>query len=113
MSQRMEYNEGAPQQQADYDDGYQGGYHDPFAPSTAPGQKLGMTFQAASRSPSAGQRLALAIVSVCIFVPLAAITLGISTAFGGFGLIGGLIILTILAAAILGINLAFNLARNP
>ncbi len=114
MSQRMEYNEGAPQQQADYDDGYQGGYHDPFAPSNAPGQKLGMTFQAAARTTaSAGQRLALAIVSVCILVPLAAITLGISTAFGGLGLIGGLIILTILAAAILGINLAFNLAHHP
>jgi len=28
-------------------------------------------------------------------------------------LIGGLIILTILAAAILGINLAFNLAHHP
>jgi len=77
----MEYNEGAPQQQAAYDDGYQGGYHDPFVAPSSPGQKLGMTFQSANRTTaSAGQRLALAIVSVCIFVPLAAITLGIGTA---------------------------------
>jgi len=114
MSQRMEYNEGASQQQAGYDDGYQGGYQDPFAPASAPAQKLGMTFQSANRTtPSAGQRLALAIVSVCMFVPLAAVTLGISTAFGGFGLIGGLIILTVMSCAILGINLAFNLAHHP
>lgn len=112
MSQQMEYNsESASQQQANYDDGYQGGYHDPFA-QNPPAQKLGMTYQTATRTtPSAGQRLALAIVSVCIFVPLAAVTLGISTAFGGFGLIGGLIILTIMSCAILGINLAFNLHR--
>lgn len=114
MSQRMEYNEGAPQQQAGYDDGYQGGYHDPFAPPSSSGQKLGMTFQSATRTTaSAGQRLALAIVSVCMFVPLAAVTLGISTAFGGLGLIGGLIVLTIISCAILGINLAFNLGHRP
>lgn len=113
MSQQMEYNESASQQQAGYDNGYQGDYHDPFAPPNAPAQKLGITYQTATRStPSAAQRLALAIVSVCIFVPLAAVTLGISTAFGGFGLLGGLIMLTIMSCAILGINLAFILGHH-
>lgn len=112
MSQQMEFNESAPQPH--YDSGYQGGeYNDPLAGSYNVGQKAGISFQpAASRVPSAGQRLALAIVSVCILVPLAGAVLGISGGIAGsFGIILGLIILAILGAAILGINLAFNLAK--
>jgi hypothetical protein len=50
---------------------------------------------------SAGQRLALAIVSVAMMVPLTAITLGILHSVG-------LIALGIIGAVVLGINLAFN-----
>ncbi len=112
MSQQMDYNESAPQH---YDSGYQGGeYKDPFAGSYNVGQKVGVSFQpSTSRTPSAGQRLALAIVSVCILVPLAGAVLGISGGIAGsFGIILGLIILGVMAAAILGINIAFNLARH-
>lgn len=53
---------------------------------------------------SAAQRLALAIVSVAVMVPLTAITLGILHSTG-------LIALGIIGAVILGINLAFNSHR--
>jgi hypothetical protein len=50
---------------------------------------------------SAGQRLALAIVSVAVLVPLAAIALGILRA-------EGLIALGVIGVVILGINYLFN-----
>ncbi|HEX7736433.1 MAG TPA: hypothetical protein VF458_16390, partial [Ktedonobacteraceae bacterium] len=54
---------------------------------------------------SAGQRLALAIVSVAVLIPLAGITLGILHA-------EGLIALGIIGAVILGVNFVFNRGSN-
>ena len=110
MSQHMEYEEGAQ--------GYQGGYSSPgsqqgqevnfddhFAGFS--GQKIG---QFGGQSATAGQRLALAIVSLCLLVPLTAIIFGITiSGIGGFfGLTGGLIGLAIVSIAIIAVNFVFN-----
>ena len=74
------------------------------APSSlqmAPGVQFG---QSISRV-SAGMRLALAIVSVVMLIPLSAIIL---SALGAFG---GLLGLAIVGAVILGINFAFNVIK--
>jgi dethiobiotin synthetase len=110
MSQQMEQNERPYQQQAAYDDGYQGGYHDPFAPN-APAQKVGMTFQTATRTTaSAGQRLALAIVSVAVLGGLA-ISLFSSTNLivaGNIAMLMGLLVVLVVGIVLAIINLVFN-----
>jgi hypothetical protein len=111
MSQQMEFNEANQQQQQEAPfDSYQSGYHDPFMNSYTPGLKLSSYSNGSGTSSK--QRLALAIVSVCLLVPISAIVLGISTAGGPFGLILGFIALGVLGLIILGINLAFNLAKH-
>jgi uncharacterized membrane protein len=98
-----------------YDAGYQGGaYRDPFA--GAAGQKLSMPYQQQYQQPSsqtlsAGQRLALAIVSVVMLVPLSGIIFGTTVGGGGFGLLGGLIGLGVICLTIMVINIAFNARR--
>ena len=84
MSQQMHYDESGREHQGTpvdtYDAGYQGGYRDPFA--GASGQKISygnVSFQGGTdRGPSPGMRLALAIVSVVMLVPLAGIVFGIT-----------------------------------
>lgn len=70
----------------------------PSSLQMAPGVQFGPQFFRVS----AGMRLALAIVSVVMLVPLSAIIL---SALGAFG---GLIGLAVVGAVILGINFAFN-----
>jgi len=114
MSQEMRYDEGAHEGQRPpmdtYDAGYQGGaYRDPFA--GASGQKLSMPYQQQSgQALSAGQRLALAIVSVVMLVPLSGIIFGtaIGSGAGGFALLGGLIGLGLICLTIMVINVVFN-----
>lgn len=118
MSQEMRYDEGGREGQRPpmdtYDAGYQGGaYRDPFA--GASGQKLSMPYQQQYQQPSsqtltAGQRLALAIVSVVMLVPLSGIIFGtaIGSGAGGFALLGGLIGLGLICLTIMVINIAFN-----
>ncbi len=114
MSQEMHYDEGGRERQRptidSYDAGYQAGtgYRDPFA--GASGQKISMQYQQPSQVLSAGQRLALAIVSVVMLVPMTAIILGTSIAgSGGFlGLTGGLIALGLVCVTIMIINFVFN-----
>ena len=110
MSQRMEFDETNRQQQERPFDNYDAGYRDPFM-GTFGAQKIAP--QAPSgRGPSAGQRLALAIVSLCLLVPISAIILGISTGAGGFfGLTGGLIALGAVCLTIMVVNVVFN--RRP
>ena len=71
------------------------------------GQKLGQYSFGMSASP--GQRLALAIVSLCLLVPLAAIILGIATSFGSFGIIFGLIVMGLVCVTMMVVNIVFNL----
>ena len=109
MSQQMHYDEAGRERQRpefdnSYDAGYQSGYRDPFMGSS--GQKLSMPVMPASdKMASAGQRLALAIVSVIMLVGVSAITLTSGNSPGGLvGLIG----LAIVSFVILGINIVFN-----
>src|SRR5579859_5654457 len=113
MSQEMRYDESGREGQRPpvdtYDAGYQGGaYRDPFA--GAPGQKMSMPYQQQSNQSnqalSAGQRLALAIVSVVMLVPLSGIIFGtaIGSGAGGFALLGGLIGLGLICLTIMVIN---------
>ena len=71
------------------------------------GQKLGQYSFGGSASP--GQRLALAIVSLFLLVPLSAIILGITTSFQSFGIIFGLIVMGLVCLTIMVVNFVFNL----
>jgi hypothetical protein len=114
MSQQMNFDE---EQQRGYQASYtptledqHGSYNQRFA--EAPGQKLGTTpaYSGASRIASAGQRLALAIVSVFALVAgLAMLTNGDTSSFMlmGFKLIG----LVAFCITIAVINFAFNWRR--
>ena len=107
MSQQMNFDE---EQR-----GYQGTYSPPPTPERgyyqfheAPGQKLSQAYSGSSPSP--GQRLALAIVSVAILVPVIAILLG-DASLQFAALIGRLIGLGIVCLAIVIVNIVFNLRR--
>lgn len=100
-----EYNEGYRSTPPYNDPGVDSGRPQPQMPSgvsfgQAPMQSR-TWFGQTSQSP-AGMRLALAIVSVVMLVPLAGITLGT------LGPFAGLIALGIICVAILGINFTFN-----
>jgi hypothetical protein len=110
MSQQMEFEEGARN--------YQGGYSAPgpqqnrgaefddhFAGFS--GQKIG---QIGGSTATAGQRLALAIVSLCLLVPLSGIIFGIALgAIGGFfGVTCALIGMGFVCIAIIAVNFVFN-----
>jgi hypothetical protein len=101
MSQQMNYEEGSGERQSPPYRGYQAGYQDPFVASS--GQKL--STQEFGRGASAGQRLALAIVSIVLLLGATAIIFGNpSVVVTPFLLIAfGLICITIIA-----VNVIFN-----
>lgn len=108
MSQQMEQNERA-YQQANYDEGYQGGYHDPFAASSTANQKLSTQTPATQRATS-GQRLALAIVSVVMITGLA-ISIFSSTNLitaGVLAMLMGFLVVLVVGIVLAIINLVFN-----
>jgi hypothetical protein len=108
MSQQMHYDDPGRERQQ-YDPGYRAAYPDPFSGSS--GQKLSFPdVHVGSGGVSAGQRLALAIVSVVMLVPLAGIVFGISLGSGGgfFNLVGALIGLGLICLTIMVINFVFN-----
>src|SRR6266568_4040762 len=73
------------------------------------GQRIGFVQSHVSSSPSAGMRLALAIVSLCVLIPLTGIVAGVSASTGSpLGLFGGLIALAIICLTIIVVNIAFN-----
>ncbi|HYX50072.1 MAG TPA: hypothetical protein VE843_10045 [Ktedonobacteraceae bacterium] len=101
MSQQMNYDEEIGQRQTPPYQGYQANYQEPFI--AASGQKL--TGRDFGRGASAGQRLALAIVSVVMLIGATGIIFG-NTAIvvTPFLLIAfGLICFTIIA-----VNVIFN-----
>ena len=111
MSQQMHYDESGQERQRppldSFDAGYQGGYRDPFMGTQ--GQKLSMPYPQSNQAVSAGQRLALAIVSVVMLVPLSGIIFGTALGSGTvFALAGGLIGLGLICLTIMVINIAFN-----
>ena len=101
MSQQMNYDEEVGTRQTPPYQGYQAGYQDPFIASS--GQKL--SSRDFGRGASAGQRLALAIVSVVLLIGATAIIFGnTAIAVTPFLLIAfGLICFTIIA-----VNAIFN-----
>jgi hypothetical protein len=103
MSQQMNFEETNRQQQASSFEGYEAGYRDPFV-NTFGAQKV--SGQPLGRGASAGQRLALAIVSICILIPLSGIILGV---FASSGLIlAGLIGLGVVCFTIIAVNIVFS-----
>jgi hypothetical protein len=109
--QRMDYDETNRQQQEPQPpfDHYESGYRDPF-PGSYAGQKISSQGPSSS-NVSAGMRLALAIVSMGILIPIVAIILG-TTSGQGFGeVIGGLIGLGVVCVTIMVVNIAFNYRR--
>jgi hypothetical protein len=102
MSQQMNYDEGIGERQTPPYQGYQASYQDPFIASS--GQKLNS--RDFGRGASAGQRLALAIVSVVMMVLVTAILFGNpSIVVTPFLMIAfGLICFTVIA-----INAIFNI----
>jgi hypothetical protein len=109
MSQQMHYDEAGQGAPIDYDAGYQSGYRDPYGSPSNQKISFGNTsFQSSNdKVASAGQRLALAIVSVVMLIPLAGIIFG-TTAGQIFALVGGLIAMAIACVTIMVINIVFN-----
>ncbi len=107
MSQQMNYEEGKSEREAPPFNNYQSGYsQDPFMGSY--GQKISFAPDA-SRSASVGQRLALAIVSIVMLVPLTGIVLGITGSQDNLlALVGGLIALGVICLTIMVVNIAFS-----
>lgn len=104
MSQQMNFDEGIGERQTPPYQGYQAGYQDPFIASS--GQKL--SSRDFGRGASAGQRLALAIVSVVMLVFVTAVIFGnpgiVVTPF--LMLAFGLICVTVIV-----VNAIFNITR--
>ena len=107
MSQQMDYEEGRTEQQVPPHNSYQSGYsQDPFMGSY--GQKISSPVDT-SRGATVGQRMALAIVSICMLVPLTGIILGITGSQNSvLTLIGGLIALGLICVTIMVVNIAFS-----
>lgn len=102
-SQQQQYRppyETPPAQGSPYDDHYA----DPLAPhlNTAQGP-MGKVYTRSQPAPSAAMRMALAIVSLCLLIPLAGIMFGI---LGG----GGVVPFIVACVACIMINALFN---NP
>ena len=108
MSERMDFDDGRSERQAPPFNSYQAGYQDPFMGSY--GQKLSTPDVQAGGGASVGQRLALAIVSVVMLVPLSGIVLG-TTHDDPITLVGGLIALGLICLTIMVVNIAFSWRR--
>ena len=104
MSQQMNYDEGIGERQTPPYQGYQAGYQDPCIASS--GQKL--SSHDFGKGASAGQRLALAIVSIVMLIVATGIIFGDSNIIvTPFLMIAfGMVCLTIIA-----VNAIFNLTR--
>ena len=115
--QRMDYDETNRQQQEPqpHFDNYEPGYRDPFIASSYAGQKLPSQGTGSSNVSDsmrmAGMRLALAIVSVCLLVPILGIIFGTADGNGALGLVGALIGLGLVCVTIMVVNIAFNYRR--
>jgi hypothetical protein len=83
---------------------YDSHFTDPMAPRMNTGQgPMGKVYTKSQPAPSAGMRLALAIVSICILVPITGIIFGILHA-------SGIVPFIIVCIAIVIVNAIFN---NP
>jgi hypothetical protein len=104
MSQQMNYGEGIGESQTPPYQGYQAGYQDPFI--TSSGQKL--SSRDFGRGASAGQRLALAIVSIVMLIGATAVIFGNSTIVVTPFL---LLAFVMICLTIIAVNAIFNLTH--
>jgi hypothetical protein len=111
MSQQMEYEENNRQRQEPPLDQYDAGYRDPFLHNPYTGQKIPPQSVGYGSSVSAGQRLALAIVSLALLVPISGIVLGILHGDGFFGTVSALIGLGLVCVTVMVVNIAFAMRR--
>ncbi len=111
VSQQMEYDETNRQRQEPPFDHYDAGYKDPFLNNAYGAQKISSQPVGYARGVTAGQRLALAIVSLALLVPISAIVLGILHGDGFFGTASALIGLGLVCLTIMVVNIAFAWKR--
>ena len=104
MSQQMNYDEGMGERQSLPYQGYQAGYQDPFIASS--GQKL--STRDFSKGASAGQRLALAIVSIVMLIGATSIIFGDSNIIVTPFL---MIAFALICLTIIAVNAIFNSSR--
>jgi hypothetical protein len=92
-------------------------YTPPYTPSPSPWQPAPVYMPRPAPMPTtvptAPQRLALAIVSLALMIPLVAITINFASPTSGvvpvwIGVIAGLIGLLLLGLVVLGVNIVFN-----
>ena len=102
MSQQMNYDEEIGPRQTPPYQGYQAGYQDPFIASS--GQKLNSRDW--GRGASAGQRLALAIVSIVMLAMVSAIIFGNTSTVINLSLI---IVFGLICFTIIVVNAIFNI----
>ena len=103
--QHMDYDEMHSQQNEAPYNTYQAGYQEPFAGPSYTRQKL----STGGTMVSAGQRLALAIVLLCLLIPLGGIITGLATSLGGLtGLVSALIAFAFVCITIIAVNYFFN-----
>ena len=105
--QHMEFDEANRQGQNPHMDNYETGYRDPYA-GTYTGQKAYTQIPIGSDKQRMGMRLALAIVSLALLVPLAGIIFGVSSGFGLLGPIYALIGMGIVCLTIMVVNVVFS-----
>jgi hypothetical protein len=111
MSQQMEFDETSRQRQEPPFDHYDAGYRDPFMGSYGAQKIPPQSTSYSSGGVSAGQRLALAIVSLVLLVPTSGIVLGILHSDGFFGTASALIGLGLICVTIMVVNIAFALKK--
>jgi hypothetical protein len=94
-----------PQPQAAYEYEYNEQYMEALAQRLAP--RLTVMLKNLSPMPTAGQRLALAIVSLALLIPLVSIVLG-SAPVMATGILGWLIAVGLICVTIMVVNIVFN-----
>jgi hypothetical protein len=111
MSQQMEFDETSRQRQEPPFDHYDAGYRDPFMGSYGAQKIPPQSTSYSSGSASAGQRLALAIVSLALLIPITPMILGLLSRDGFFGTASALIGLGLVCVTIMVVNVAFALKK--
>ncbi len=106
--QHMEFDPGNRQGSASYSVRYEEVPHDSYSSSSSRGQKL--SWQDATMHPTAGQRLALAIVSLVLFVILifGLVLISIASNAAAWVVLPILFILVLFSALAVIINIVFN-----
>ena len=106
--QQMEFDAGGGQRSASYTVGYEEVPHDSYSSSSIRGQKL--LWQDAVMHPTAGQRLALAIVSLVMFMILifGLVLIAVASHAASWVVLPILFILTLYSTLAVIINIVFN-----